>query len=68
MQCFTVLKELAGFLTQRLCEAENENLQFSLGSGEQNHDPATLRSMLGLVVGLVASLTQTKVQQLQMIR
>lgn len=62
------LEELSGFLTQRLCETENESLQFSLGSGEQNQDPATLRSMVGLVEGLAGRLTEKKVQQLQMIR
>jgi len=62
------LEELSGFLTQRLCETENESLKFSLGSGEQNQDPATLRTMIGMVEGLAGRLTEKKVQQLQMIR
>ena len=43
------MQELSGFLTQRLCETESENIKFSLGSGNQNHDPATLHTMISNV-------------------
>lgn len=62
------LEELSGFLTQRLCETESESIKFSFGSGNQNHDPQTLRLMLSAVESLTSSLTEVRMQQLQMIR
>jgi len=62
------LEELSGFLTQRLCETESENIKFSIGSGNQNHDPQTLKSMISNVDSLISRLTEVKIQQLQMIR
>ena len=62
------LEELAGFLTQRLCETESESIKFSIGSGNQNHDPQTLRHMLSTVDSLTSALTEVRMQQLQMIR
>jgi len=62
------LEELLGFLTQRLIETESNNMKIFISCGAQNTDPATLRTMINSVERLISSLTEVKIQQLQMIR
>lgn len=63
------LEELAGFLTQRLVEAEAEGgVRFSFAAGTSSHDPTTLRRMVEAVERVEGALTELRMQQLQMIR
>ena len=62
------LEELSGFLTQRLSEKSSSGAKYNLVSSEDDMDPATLKTMIHDVESVSSSLTDSKMQQLQMIR
>ena len=62
------LEELNGFLTQRLAEKSSSGAKYNLVSSEDDMDPQTLEKMIANVETVVAKLTATKMQQLQLIR
>ena len=62
------LEELNGFLTQRLAEKSSSGAKYNLVSSEDDMDPQTLEKMIANVETVIAKLTATKMQQLQLIR
>jgi len=62
------LEELIGFLKQRIVENENTSMKFDMLSGAEAQDVGTLTKLLADVEGLQCSLTEVRVQHLQMIR
>ena len=62
------LEELSGFLTQRLSEKSSSGAKYNLVSSEDDMDPATLQRMIARVESVSSELTDTKMQQLQLIR
>ena len=62
------LEELSGFLTQRLVEKSSSGAKYNLVSNEDDMDPETLKKMIEGVEKITSKLTESKVQQLQLIR
>ena len=62
------LEELTCFLTQRLVEKSSSGAKYNLVSSEDDMDPATLEKMISDVEKISSSLTDAKMQQLQLIR
>jgi len=62
------LLEMECFLQQRLVETTSDSSRYSLDSSRQQHNPATLTSMVSQAKKISGNLTSLKMQQLQMIR
>ena len=62
------LEELSGFLTQRLVEKSSSGAKYNLVSNEDDMDPDTLKKMIAAVERITSKLTESKMQQLQLIR
>lgn len=62
------LLEMECFLQQRLVETTSDSSKYSLDSSRQQHNPATLSSMVVQAKKISGNLTSLKMQQLQMIR
>lgn len=62
------LMEMECFLQQRLVETTSDSSRYSLDSSRQQHNPATLTSMVAQAKKISGNLTSLKIQQLQMIR
>ena len=55
-------------MTQRLSEKSSSGAKYNLVSSEDDMDPATLQRMIARVESVSSELTDTKMQQLQLIR
>ena len=62
------LAELAGFLSQRLVEKSSSGAKYNLVSNEDDMDPKTLKMMIAAVENITDKLTESRMQQLQLIR
>ena len=62
------LEELSGFLTQRLGEKSSSGAKYNLVSNEDDMDADTLKKMIAAVEKITSKLTESKMQQLQLIR
>ena len=62
------LDELSGFLTQRLVEKSSSGAKYNLVSNEDDMDPDNLKQMIEAAEKITNRLTESQVQQLQLIR